>query len=130
MDTNSLIILLIVIIVFLIVFILKKSTHKSVTKISASSHEELLEKMKQNNVSEEMLNVFEDKITKNNTFSTYTTTSTTHKVTYVNGQKVSEENNTTHNKVVPLTNCPNCGAKIKDRNKDNCEYCHTILKTK
>ena len=48
----------------------------------------------------------------------------------VNGKKVSEEKKSTHSTSKPLTNCPNCGAKIKHKDKDYCEYCHTILTNK
>lgn len=83
--------------------------------------------MKEHNLPQEMINSFENNMTSKMPFSSYTTTSTSHKVTYVNGEKVTEERNSTHNTMTPLTNCPNCGAKIKDASKENCEYCHTIL---
>lgn len=124
MDTNSLIIILVIIIFLLVIFIIKKGLNKNTTKIITSSPEELIEQMRKHNFPEEMIENFKNQ---NKTFSSSTTTTTSHKVTYVNGQKVSEEKNTTHNTLTPLTNCPNCGAKIKDKTKENCEYCHTIF---
>lgn len=124
MDTNSLITLLIITIFLLIVFIVRKGYHKNTTKIITSSPEELIKQMQEKNFPEEIIENFKNHDTP---FSTYTTTSTIHKVTYVNGKKVSEEKNSTHSARKPLTNCPNCGAKIKDKTKENCEYCHTIF---
>ena len=63
----------------------------------------------------------------NNTFANVTTTQQTTKTIYQNGEKVSEVVTTTHNNVSPITNCPNCGAKIIDQSKSNCDYCHTAL---
>jgi len=57
-----------------------------------------------------------------------TTTKHVKKTIYKNGEIVSEEETTTHNNISSLTNCPNCGAKINDTSKTNCEYCHTALK--
>lgn len=126
MDTNNLIILLIIIIFLLIIFIIRKGYHKNTTKIITSSPEELIKQMQENNFPEEMIENFKNQ---DKAFSTYTT-STMHKVTYVNGKKVSEEKKSTHSTSKPLTNCPNCGAKIKHKDKDYCEYCHTILTNK
>ena len=127
MDTNSLIALLIITIFLLIIFILRKGYHKTTTKIITSSPEELIKQMQKLNFPEEIIENF---INQDKPFSTCTTTSTIHKVTYVNGKKVSEEKNSTHSTTLPLTNCPNCGAKIKHKDKDYCEYCHTILTNK
>lgn len=64
----------------------------------------------------------------NDSFTNITTTQHTKKTIYQNGEKISEVETTTHNNVSPITNCPNCGAKINDKTKSNCEYCHTSLK--
>lgn len=126
MDTNSLIALLIITIFLLIIFIIRKGYHKTTTKIITSSPEELIKQMEEQNFPEEII---ENLKNQDKPFSTYTTTSTTHKVTYINGKKVSEEKNSTHSTSKSLTNCPNCGAKIKSQ-EDYCEYCHTILTNK
>lgn len=60
-------------------------------------------------------------------FQSITTTQTIKKTIYENGEKISEVETTTHNNIDPVTNCPNCGAKIIDRSKTNCDYCHTSL---
>ena len=127
MDTNSLITLLIIVIFLLIVFIIRKGYYKKTTKIITSSPEEIIKQMQEHNFPEEMIENFKNQDTP---FSTCTTTSTIHKVTYVNGKKVSEEKNSVHSTTKPLTNCPNCGAKIKNKDKETCDYCHTILTNK
>lgn len=66
--------------------------------------------------------------TKNNdSFTNVTTTKQFKKTVYENGQKISEEETITHNNITPITNCPNCGATIKNKTKTNCDYCHTKL---
>ena len=130
---ESLTVLIIFIVAIIFVIIIKKLKNSNSMHIATfkttnphiTSKEELIKAMKENNMPQELI----DNLTNNmeNSIGTYTSTSTSHKVTYVNGQKASEEKNTTHNTLTPLTNCPNCGAKIKDKTKENCEYCHTIF---
>ena len=86
MDTNSLIALLIITIFLLIIFIIRKGYHKTTTKIITSSPEKLIKQMQEQNFPEEIIENFKNQ---DKPFSTCTTTSTIHKVTYVNGKKVS-----------------------------------------
>lgn len=95
----------------------------STTSHKATSKEEFIKILQENNISEDIINNFKN----DKPAGTYTTSTTSRKVIYENGQIVSEENNENHNTLIPLTNCPNCGAKIVDKDNPHCEYCNSLL---
>lgn len=99
--------------------------NKNINVIKTNNPEELKQFMKQNNFPEEMIK----NMTGENAFSNITTTQTTRTVKYVNGQIVSDETHNINNNITPLTNCPNCGAKLEPGNNGVCRYCNTQFTT-
>lgn len=88
----------------------------------------IFNKIKPNNFVNEHFETIKNQITSNNnTFTKVTTTKHVKKTIFKNGEKISEEETTTHNDISPITNCPNCGAKINNKSNPNCEYCNTRL---
>ena len=99
--------------------------NKNTNVIKTNNPEELKQFMEQNNFPEEMIK----NMTGENAFSNITTTQTTRTVKYVNGQIVSDETHNINNNITPLTNCPNCGAKLEPGNNGVCRYCNTQFTT-
>ena len=99
--------------------------NKNTNVIKTNNPEELKQFMEQNNFPEEMIK----NMTGENAFSGLTTTQTTRTVKYVNGQIVSDETHNINNNITPLTNCPNCGAKLEPGNNGVCRYCNTQFTT-
>lgn len=99
--------------------------NKNINVIKTNNPEELKQFMEQNNFPEEMIK----NMTGENAFSGLTTTQTTRTVKYVNGQIVSDETHSINNNITPLTNCPNCGAKLEPGNNGVCRYCNTQFTT-
>lgn len=106
-----------------ILSIFKGNKNKNVIK--TNNTEELKQFMEQNNFPEEMIK----NMTGENAFSNITTTQTTRTIKYVNGQIVSDETHNINNNITPLTNCPNCGAKLEPGNSGVCRYCNTQFTT-
>lgn len=100
-----------------------KSQKENITFIKGNNPEELKKFMEEHNFPQEMI----QNMTENGT--NIVTTTTTTKVKYVNGQKVSEETHNFNSNITPLTNCPNCGAMIEPGNNGVCRYCNTTLNT-
>ena len=100
-----------------------KSQKDNITFIKGNNPEELKKFMEEHNFPQEMI----QNMTENGT--NIVTTTTTTKVKYVNGQKVSEETHNFNSNITPLTNCPNCGAMIEPGNNGVCRYCNTTLNT-
>lgn len=125
MDNTQIIIILLIIIAILLVIVIAKShkNHVKTTTFSVNSKEDMQKILKDHNIPTDLF----DTHFQTGTPSTITSTKNVRKVTYINGKKVSEEENSTQNKVVPLTNCPNCGAKIIDSTKNSCDYCDTVF---
>ena len=146
-------ILVIVILILVVALVLKsrKNTSIKITRFKNITEEQLTDLLQGHSTSENMpnnnnlttkkyQNITEsqlkdilkehnlpDNIFKSNN-STYTTSKTFHKVKYVNGEKVSEETKSSHNEITPMTNCPNCGAKIENDSNGVCHYCNTSFK--
>ena len=99
--------------------------NKKINVIKTNNPEELKQFMEQNNFPEEMIK----NMTGENAFSGLTTTQTTRTIKYVNGQIVSDETHNINNNITPLTNCPNCGAKLEPGNNGVCRYCNTQFTT-
>lgn len=108
-----------------ILLIFKGNKNKNINVIKTNNPEELKQFMEQNNFPEEMIKNMTGEIA----FSGLTTTQTTRTVKYVNGQKVSEETHNFNSNITPLTNCPNCGAKLEPGNNGVCRYCNTQFTT-
>ena len=107
------------------VIILIFKGNKNINVIKTNNPEELKQFMEQNNFPEEMIK----NMTGENAFSNITTTQTTRTIKYVNGQIVSDETHNINNNITPLTNCPNCGAKLEPGNNGVCRYCNTQFTT-
>ena len=108
-----------------ILLIFKGNKNKNINVIKTNNPEELKKFMEQNNFPEEMIK----NMTGENAFSNITTTQTTRTIKYVNGQIVSDETHNINNNITPLTNCPNCGAKLEPGNNGVCRYCNTQFTT-
>ena len=106
-----------------IIILVFKSQKDNITFIKSNNLEELKKFMEEHNFPREMI----QNMTENGT--NIVTTTTTTKVEYVNGQKVSEETHNFNSNITPLTNCPNCGAMIEPGNNGVCRYCNTTFNT-
>ena len=106
-----------------IIILVFKSQKDNITFIKSNNPEELKKFMEEHNFPQEMI----QNMTENGT--NIVTTTTTTKVEYVNGQKVSEETHNFNSNITPLTNCPNCGAMIEPGNNGVCRYCNTTFNT-
>lgn len=106
-----------------IIILAFKSKKDNITFIKSNNPEELKKFMEEHNFPQEMI----QNMTENGT--NIVTTTTTTKVEYVNGQKVSEETHNFNSNITPLTNCPNCGAMIEPGNNGVCRYCNTTFNT-
>ena len=106
-----------------IIILVFKSQKDNITFIKSNNLEELKKFMEEHNFPQEMI----QNMTENGT--NIVTTTTTTKVEYVNGQKVSEETHNFNSNITPLTNCPNCGAMIEPGNNGVCRYCNTTFNT-
>ena len=106
-----------------IIILVFKSQKDNITFIKSNNPEELKKFMEEHNFPQEMI----QNMTENGT--NIVTTTTTTKVEYVNGQKVSEETHNFNSNITPLTNCPNCGAMIEPGNNGVCRFCNTTFNT-
>ena len=122
MEEINLIPLLIGIIIVLIILLVFKVGKKNIkiTKFNNLTENQVKDLFK-NSIPTGMINSLK------NGNSTFTTSKTIHKVKYVNGEKVSEETKTSHKELSPMTNCPNCGAKIDSQSNKTCHYCGTTF---
>ena len=106
-----------------ILLIFKGNKNKNINVIKTNNPEELKKFMEEHNFPQEMI----QNMAENGT--NIVTTTTTTQVKYVNGQKVSEETRNFNSNITPLTNCPNCGAKLEPGNNGVCRYCNTQFTT-
>ncbi len=59
--------------------------------------------------------------------SSITSEHTIRKVKYENGKIISDEMETSNKKIIPLSNCPNCGANVEHDSNGKCHYCNTAF---
>ena len=107
----------------IIIISLILNTKKSITTFKTTDPEEIKKLMEQHNFPTDMFNNLQNRT------AGFTSTKTTRKVKYINGQIVSDETNTSTKEFTTLTNCPNCGATIEEENNGSCKYCNTSFKT-
>ena len=130
MENTFILVGIIIILVLIIIFLISnKHNNKNISFIINSKN---LKKQNLEQNHEELLkNLNIQNLTGPIKTSKVTTQTTTKKVIYRNGEKISEETSNTENQIhsEAFTNCPNCGAKIEDSNITNCSYCNTSLTT-
>lgn len=119
---NKMIELILIVVAGIIIITAFTKRNIKVEKFHSNNANEFKEKLKEMNFPNEMISELDDQA------STVVKTAHYSKVVYKNGEKVSEETKTTSNTIKPLTNCPNCGAKIENKT-NNCPYCNTQLNT-
>lgn len=101
-----------------IIFLLFKKKKNKTKIIKTNNIEDLKQFMTENSFETELL----DQMKNNNT--PFTSTKTVRTVKYVNGEKISDVTETTHNNM-PLPNfCPNCGANLETNNSTICPHCN------
>lgn len=119
---NKMIELILIVVAGIIIITAFTKRNIKVKNFHSNNANEFKEKLKEMNFPNEMISELDDQA------STVVKTAHYSKVVYKNGEKVSEETKTTSNTIKPLTNCPNCGAKLENKT-NNCPYCNTQLNT-
>ena len=101
-----------------IIFLLFKKKKTKTKIIKTNNIEDLKQFMTENSFETEML----DQMKNNNT--QFASTKTVRTVKYVNGEKISDVTETTHNNMSLPNFCPNCGANLETNNSTICPHCN------
>lgn len=121
-DITTIIIIILLLIIAILLFKLAKKSKSKITFFHSNNPEEFKQKLQEMDFPQEFINSLDEQS------STITKTSHYSKTIYKNGEKISEETKSSNNIILPLTNCPNCDAKIENQ-ATNCRYCNTPLTT-
>lgn len=111
-----------IILVILLVKNRQYNNNNKIVTLKTTDPKEFEEFMREHNFPEEMIEEMQEGNIN------VTTTKTVRKVKYINGQKVSDVTETTTNKPLPATYCPNCGAKLEENTNNTCHYCNQTFK--